>query len=129
MKIMMFAALAIAAPALAQTAPAADPVAQAPATTGDTMATPQADPAAPAPAADPAAPAPMADPAAPATAAAPAGEGGYAPPPAAPIPAGATVRFQQAPTPDQAYPAPAPLAKYPVCKKGQTDKCMNRGGK
>ena len=32
--------------------------------------------------------------------------------------------FQAAPTPDQAYPAPAPLAHYPVCKKGEFDKCI-----
>lgn len=43
------------------------------------------------------------------------------------VPPGATVVYQQAPTPDQAYPAPAPLAKYPPCKKGQFDKCIERG--
>lgn len=36
--------------------------------------------------------------------------------------------FQQAPAPDQAYPAPAPLAHYPICKRGQYDNCMQRGG-
>ena len=40
---------------------------------------------------------------------------------------GSTVQFVPAQTPDQAYPAPAPLAKYPVCKKGQYDKCIQRG--
>lgn len=45
------------------------------------------------------------------------------------VPPGARIVYQQAPTPDQAYPAPAPLAKYPVCKKGQTDQCIERGGK
>lgn len=38
--------------------------------------------------------------------------------------AGARVVFQPAPTPDQAFPAPAPLASYPICKKGQFDHCM-----
>jgi hypothetical protein len=40
---------------------------------------------------------------------------------------GATVTFQPAPSPDQAYPAPAPLARYPVCKPGQFDDCIQRG--
>lgn len=58
--------------------------------------------------------------------------GGYQPsqPPLSGTPvAGQRVIFQQAPSPDQAYPAPAPLAEYPVCKRGQTDKCRNRGGR
>ena len=42
---------------------------------------------------------------------------------------GATVRFQQAMSPDQAYPAPAPLKSYPPCKKGQYDNCMQRGSR
>lgn len=42
---------------------------------------------------------------------------------------GAAPMFRQAQTPDQAYPAPAPMAKYPVCKKGQFDKYIQRGGK
>jgi hypothetical protein len=29
----------------------------------------------------------------------------------------------------QAYPAPAPLKRYPICRKGQYDKCMQRGGR
>ena len=37
---------------------------------------------------------------------------------------GARVVYQQAQTPDQAYPAPAPMAHYPMCKKGQFDNCM-----
>lgn len=41
---------------------------------------------------------------------------------------GATVRFQPAQSPDQAYPAPAPMASYPVCKKGQYDNCREAGG-
>ncbi|MES2058019.1 MAG: hypothetical protein V4564_18925 [Pseudomonadota bacterium] len=57
--------------------------------------------------------------------------GGYGPTGSAlsgPVQPGATVVFRQAPSPDQAYPAPAPLAKYPPCKRGQTDHCMQRGG-
>jgi hypothetical protein len=41
---------------------------------------------------------------------------------------GATIVFQQAPAPDVAYPAPAPMAQYPICKKGQYDNCRQRGG-
>ena len=51
--------------------------------------------------------------------------------PASPQP-GATVRFQPAPSPDQASPAPAAKSEYPVCKKGQYDGCMqasDAGGK
>lgn len=58
--------------------------------------------------------------------------GGYQPaqPPMASQPApGAPVVFQQAPSPSQAYPAPAPLKSYPICKKGQYDQCRQRGGK
>jgi hypothetical protein len=32
-------------------------------------------------------------------------------------------------TPDQAFPPPAPLESYPICKKNQFDKCRQRGGK
>lgn len=43
-------------------------------------------------------------------------------------PAGAQVQFVPNPqTPSQAYPAPAPLDHYPICKRGQTDQCMQRG--
>jgi len=58
--------------------------------------------------------------------------GGYQPaqpPMAAPPAPGAPVVFQQAPSPSQAYPAPAPLKSYPICKKGQYDQCRQRGGK
>ena len=55
--------------------------------------------------------------------------GGYQPSTmSSPTPAGATVTYQQAPSPDQAYPAPAPMAKYPPCKPGQYDKCMQTSG-
>jgi hypothetical protein len=52
--------------------------------------------------------------------------GGYAPPPAPPVPPGATVVFKEAPPPDVAFPPPPPLASYPVCKRGQFDKCIQR---
>lgn len=63
----------------------------------------------------------------------PAGDpvGGYqpsAPPMSGPMQPGATVTFQAAQSPDQAYPAPAPMAKYPMCKPGQFDKCMQGAG-
>lgn len=45
----------------------------------------------------------------------------------APLSPGQTATFQPAQSPDQAYPAPAPLASYPVCKAGQFDKCIQRG--
>lgn len=119
MKFVLLAAAAmIATPVMAQeTAPA--PAEQA------------------APAADPAASAPMATaPAAPAAApmdpAAADAAGGYQPSGPAiqgtPQP-GQQVVVQPSTPPSQAFPAPAPLAKYPVCKKGQYDGCMQRGGK
>jgi hypothetical protein len=52
--------------------------------------------------------------------------GGYAPPPAPPPPPGATIVFKEAPPPDVVFPPPAPLASYPVCKRGQFDKCVQR---
>lgn len=58
--------------------------------------------------------------------------GGYQPaqpPMAAPPQPGAPIVFKQAPSPEQAYPAPAPLKSYPICKKGQYDQCRQRGGK
>ena len=57
--------------------------------------------------------------------------GGYqpsAPAMSGPMQPGATVVFQPAASPDQAYPAPAPMAKYPVCKPGQYDDCMQASG-
>ena len=46
-----------------------------------------------------------------------------------PLAPGAQGIFKAAPPPDVAYPAPPPLAHYPVCKKGQFDGCIQRGGK
>ncbi|WP_326523985.1 hypothetical protein [Sphingomonas sp.] len=57
--------------------------------------------------------------------------GGYqppAPPMAWPPPPGAQVIFQPSQSPTQAYPPPAALDSYPICKKGQYDKCRQRGG-
>ena len=58
--------------------------------------------------------------------------GGYQPatPPMSTQPQpGQQVIFQANPqTPSQAFPPPPPLDKYPVCKKGQTDNCRQRGG-
>jgi len=42
------------------------------------------------------------------------------------LPPGQTPVYVQAPSPDEAYPAPPPLAHYPMCKPGQFDKCMER---
>lgn len=156
MKFTLLAAAAlIAVPAIGQdtmgstpptTTQTAPPTTTDPATTTSsdpaamqqTPTTPQTDGSAPA---DPAASAP-ADPAmgqstttatsAPAMSTDGDPVGGYQPSaPAiaggAPQP-GATVRFQAAPPVAQAYPAPAPLATYPICKRGQYDNCRQRGG-
>lgn len=111
--LFLIAAALIAAPAFAQTTPAPADPAMAPQT--------------------------MPAPTDPAMAPAPAGQsmgtmttGGYQPAMPAmqgtPTP-GVAPTFQAAPTPAQAFPAPAPLAKYPICKKGQFDQCMQRGGR
>jgi hypothetical protein len=58
--------------------------------------------------------------------------GGYqpaTPPMSAPAAPGATVVFQPSESPSQAFPPPAALDHYPPCKAGQTDKCMQRGGR
>jgi len=104
-RIALAAALAIGAPAFAQAAP------QSTTTTTTTTVTTAAEPA-------PDGAAPL---------------GGYAPP--SPYPdgtpsPGATVIFvPSSQTPSQAFPPPAPLDHYPVCKRGQTDKCVQRGGR
>lgn len=41
---------------------------------------------------------------------------------------GQQVIFQPSKSPTEAYPPPAPLAEYPICKKGQYDNCRQRGG-
>lgn len=56
--------------------------------------------------------------------------GGYMPaqpPMSGPAQAGAMVRVQPSMSPSQAFPPPAPKAEYPVCSRGQTDGCRNRG--
>jgi len=116
MKLILLAAVAaIASPAIAQQTPA-----------GSTDATSTQTDTATAPASGASTSAPM-------TTGSGDPVGGYQP--TAPAVSGGTPgaslppTFQAAPSPDQAYPAPAPLAKYPVCKKGQYDKCIQRGGK
>lgn len=139
MKHLFLAAAAMVAPlaampALAQTTPApADQTMTAPAgqTTPDATApTPPADTMATPPAADgtmttQTAPTP------PMTTQGGTPVGGYQPSGSAlsgPAQPGVTPTFQQAQTPDQAYPAPAPLASYPKCKPGQFDQCMQGAG-
>ncbi|GGO96673.1 hypothetical protein [Stakelama pacifica] len=41
---------------------------------------------------------------------------------------GQKVIFQPSPPVSQAFPPPAPKAEYPVCKRGETDGCRQRGG-
>lgn len=57
-------------------------------------------------------------------------KGGYMPSTPAlsgtPMP-GQPVVFQAGRSPSEAFPAPAPLKKYPLCKKGQYDNCRQRG--
>lgn len=131
MKFALLAAAAlIATPVMAQDtapAPAAD------------QAAPAADQAAPAdqapPPADTTAPmatAPAAPAAAPMDPAAADAAGGYQPSGPAiqgtPQP-GQQVVFQPAPSPSQAFPPPPPMKNYPICKKGQYDNCMQKGGR
>lgn len=138
MKLMLLAATAlIAAPVMAQTSGStgtSSPTtagAQGSATDQTTTPAPTDQTATPAPADQTATPAPT-DPTAtpPATdAATPAG--GYQP--STPALTGTATPgvqpiFRPAPTPDQAYPAPAPKAEYPVCKKGQYDGCRQVEG-
>ena len=103
MKLMLLAAVAFAMPAVAQETPAPEAT-----TTTSTTTTTTTDPTAPDPV------------------------GGYQPSQPAmsgtPQP-GVKPTFVQAPPPDQAFPPPPPLAKYPICKRGQFDNCMQRGGR
>lgn len=57
--------------------------------------------------------------------------GGYQPanPPMTGGAPGAPVVFQPSQSPSQAFPPPAPQENYPVCKKGQYDKCRQRGSR
>ncbi|MDY0957323.1 hypothetical protein SOM26_01345 [Sphingomonas sp. CFBP8993] len=126
MKLVFLAATALmATPALAQTTTQTDTTAQAGAQTGtSTDATAQTGTST-----DTATPGAMQANAA--ASAATMTAGGYQPaqpPMAAPPAPGAQIVFQQAPSPSQAYPAPAPLKSYPICKKGQYDQCRQRGG-
>jgi hypothetical protein len=41
---------------------------------------------------------------------------------------GAQIIFVPSASPGEAYPAPAPLKHYPLCKRGQFDNCRQRGG-
>ena len=155
---LLAAAAVIAMPALAQTTPqsgTSTPDSATPATPAD-QTTPPADPSTTTPPSGgmqsmpPSTPADTANPAgtttqdpmpAQTTATAPdaapmgnaAGDpvGGYQP--AAPAlsgtpTAGVAPTFRAAPSPSEAYPAPAPLAHYPICKPGQFDNCMQGAG-
>jgi hypothetical protein len=59
-------------------------------------------------------------------------KGGYMPSTPAlsgtPMP-GQAVTVMPSRSPDEAFPAPAPLKRYPLCKKGQFDNCRQRGGR
>ncbi|WP_375392834.1 hypothetical protein [uncultured Sphingomonas sp.] len=126
MKLILLAAAAFAMPAFAQTTGSTPPAG------GDSMSAPGQTATPPATDQGTTSPSTAADPSTQAqttTAPAPGGTpvGGYqpsAPPTSGPVQPGAQVTYQQAPSPDQAYPAPAPLAHYPICKPGQYDGCM-----
>lgn len=134
--ILLAAAALIATPAIAQMQPADTAGQTAPGTemqSTDTMGTTAADPAMQAPATGGTmSTSGTMNTTGSAAGSAAAGPGGYMPSGPAlqgtPAP-GATVRFQQAPTPDVAFPPPAPKQSYPICKKGQYDGCMQPGGK
>ena len=68
---------------------------------------------------------------APATMTAVSQPGGYAPATmwvnGAPQPGDKIVFQPSALTPSEAFPPPAQRAQYPVCQKGQTDECVQRG--
>ena len=130
---MRFALLAAAAvfatPVFAQETPATAPTDQT-VPAGDPSQADATATAAGAPQGDPSMQNPP--PAAPTDPNMPAPAGGYQPSTmgaGGPAQPGAQVVFQPAPSPSQAFPPPPPMAKYPICKKGQYDKCMQRGGK
>jgi hypothetical protein len=62
-----------------------------------------------------------------AAAAAGGGQQPAEPPMSTPPAPGQPVVAMASPSPDTALPAPAPLAHYPICKRGQFDKCMEPG--
>ena len=128
MKLMIAVALAtIALPVYAQdqTTPPAPPAApSAPATTNGIPNTPLST--APVPSTGPRAQEgnlPSND----AAAAAGGGEQPATPPMSEPAMPGQPVVAAPSPPADTALPAPAPLDHYPICKKGQFDKCMEPG--
>ncbi|PKP92132.1 MAG: hypothetical protein CVT77_09940 [Alphaproteobacteria bacterium HGW-Alphaproteobacteria-16] len=41
---------------------------------------------------------------------------------------GQQVIFQPSKSPTEAFPPPPAMEEYPICKKGQYDKCRQRGG-
>lgn len=136
--IFLAAAAFIAVPAIAQEQPAGTADQTAPDTSmqGTGTMTPPADPAAQSPSTGGTTSAPTTGStggmAATGDSSATDPAGGYQPsaPPIQGTPApGATVRFQAAADPNTAYPPPPPMDKYPVCKKGQYDNCIQRGGK
>jgi len=53
--------------------------------------------------------------------------GGLMPPPPPPPPPNATMVPAPSPSPIQAFPPPAPLDHYPICKANQFDGCMEPG--
>ena len=56
--------------------------------------------------------------------------GGYASTPVitgTPVP-GQPMTIMPSPSPSEAFPPPAPLDHYPICKRGQFDNCKQRGG-
>lgn len=106
-RIALAAALAASGTALAQEMPQQSTTT----TTTETMGTTGAGTAATSPGEDP--------------------RGGYMPSAPAlsgtPMP-GQPVIFVPSASPSEAYPAPAPLSHYPICKRGQFDNCRQRGG-
>jgi hypothetical protein len=57
--------------------------------------------------------------------------GGYmppAPPLSGPVTPETNVIFQPSAPPSQVFPAPPPMAEYPICEPGQFDNCRQRGG-
>lgn len=136
--IALAAALAVGGTAIAQETPQqTTPPASEPASPGqDTMppAQPNTGTTGAGTATEPTTAPPASTTAAPATSATPGADprGGYMPSGSpfstgAPPAPGQQVTVQASPDPNVAFPPPAPLDKYPVCKRGQFDDCMQRG--